>query len=282
MADLVGEKGDARKSEPPGLFDHRAAGADGSNGGAMPRANVVPLFDPPIRLVQRKGKRPRKAPDGVATNNLVFSAAQGSNADLFPAVLALYVEPGATVADVTYGQGAFWKAIPRGRYELLATDLRSGVDCRNLPYDNAAIDCVIIDPPYMHTPGGTAHVGHQNFEGYYQNNVAASEYKYHEAVLDLYFKAGREAYRVLREKGILIVKCQDEVCANKQRLTHVELVVEYQRYGFIAEDCFVLMRTNRPGVSRILVQRHARKNHSYFLVFRKKTPSQRASASRKK
>jgi hypothetical protein len=29
------------------------------------------------------------------------------------------------------------------------------------------------------------------------------------------------------------------------------------------------MRTNKPGVSRLLRQVHARKNHSYFLVFRK-------------
>jgi hypothetical protein len=32
---------------------------------------------------------------------------------------------------------------------------------------------------------------------------------------------------------------------------------------------FVVMRTNKPGISRVIKQRHARKNHSYFLVFRK-------------
>jgi hypothetical protein len=35
------------------------------------------------------------------------------------------------------------------------------------------------------------------------------------------------------------------------------------------EDLFVVMRMNKPGVSRMLRQVHARKNHSYFLVFRK-------------
>ena len=34
-------------------------------------------------------------------------------------------------------------------------------------------------------------------------------------------------------------------------------------------DLFVVVRTNKPGVSRMLRQVHARKNHSYFLVFRK-------------
>lgn len=228
------------------------------------------MADLSVGLVQRKGKKPRKAPAGVATNDLVFSAQQGSNAEMFPRVLELYVPLGSIVADVTYGKGAFWRAVPRASYDLRTTDLQSGVDCRKLPYAGSSLDCVVLDPPYMHTPGGTAHEGHQNFEGYYKNNLAASNKKYHEAVLDLYYQAGREAHRVLRDLGVLIVKCQDEVCANKQRLTHVELINEFLPYGFIIEDCFVLMRTNRPGVSRMLKQRHARKNHSYFLVFRKR------------
>jgi hypothetical protein len=41
------------------------------------------------------------------------------------------------------------------------------------------------------------------------------------------------------------------------------------RNGFIVEDLFILLRNNRPGVSRVIRQVHARKNHSYFLVFRK-------------
>ena len=131
-----------------------------------------------------------------------------------------------------------------------------------------AVDCVVFDPPYMHTPGGTAHQNHQNFERYYVNNCASNgEKKYHEAVLDLYFRGASEAYRVLRQGGIFIAKCQDEVCANRQRLTHVEIINEFANMGFVVEDLFVLVRRNKPGVSRVLKQVHARKNHSYFLVF---------------
>lgn len=211
----------------------------------------------------------RKSPDGKPTNDLVFSAYIGTNDEVFPFVLSLYVKPGSTVADVTYGKGVFWRKIPGDAYNLLHSDIQSGVDCRKLSYEDTTIDCVVFDPPYMHTPGGTAHVGHQNYEGYYKNNLANSEKKYHEAVLDLYFTAAREAWRVLREGGVYIVKCQDEVCANQQRLTHVELINELQGYGFVTEDLFVILRNGRPGVSRLLTQAHARKNHSYFLVFLK-------------
>lgn len=135
--------------------------------------------------------------------------------------------------------------------------------------------------PYMHTPGGTAHADHQNYESYYRNNSAGngSGKKYHEALLDLYFRAADEAHRVLRGGGIYIVKCGDEVCANRQRLTHVELANGLAQKGFIVEDLFVLLRNNRPGVSRVIRQVHARKNHSYFLVFRK--PGRRRLANSK-
>jgi hypothetical protein len=226
-----------------------------------------------VEFVSKKSKR--KSPDGKSTNDLVFSAHVGNNDEVFPFVLSLYVTPGSKVADVTYGKGVFWRKVPRNTYELLPTDIADGIDCRNLPYEDESIDCVVFDPPYMHTPGGTAHTNHQNYENYYKNNITSSESKYHEAVLDLYFSAAGEAWRVLKYGGIYIIKCQDEVCANRQRLTHVEIINELTINGFIAEDLFVIVRTNKPGVSRVIKQAHARKNHSYFLVFFKPKGKQR-------
>jgi hypothetical protein len=215
----------------------------------------------------------RKSPRGTSTNSLVHSCYQGRNDTLFSKVLALYVERGSKVADVTYGKGVFWQHVPTQEYQLLRTDSKYGVrgtDCRDLPYKNGSVDCVVFDPPYMHT-ARTAHVGHQRFEENYRNNTSlnGSTKKYHDAVLDLYFEASDEAHRVLRDEGIYIVKCADEVCSNEQRLTHVEIINELGTKGFITEDLFVLMRNNKPGVSRAVRQVHARKNHSYFLVFRK-------------
>mgnify|MGYP000189488071 CR=1 FL=1 len=77
----------------------------------------------------------------------------------------------------------------------------------------------------------------------------------------MYVNAGVEAYRVLKEKGILIVKCQDEVCSNKQRLTHVEIISAYESMGFYTKDMFIVVRNNKPVISRVIQQKHARKNH---------------------
>jgi hypothetical protein len=221
-------------------------------------------------------KTARRVRNGQPSNQLVFSAQQGTNDELFPGILSLYVEPGSTIADITFGKGIFWKRVDTKIYNLKKSDLSTGTDCRALPYRTNSIDCVVFDPPYMHTPGGTAHVGHQHYEKYYRNNDASHPIKkYHEAVLDLYFRTADEAHRVLRSGGKFIVKCQDEVCANRQRLSHVEIINEYANKGFICEDLFVVVRRNKPGMSRVVRQAHARKNHSYFLVFWKASASKR-------
>jgi hypothetical protein len=212
---------------------------------------------------------------GESTNDLVFSCYESANDDVFPQILSLFVAPGSKVADVTYGKGVFWRKVPEGLFDLHPTDLSTGIDCRSLPYAKESFSCVVLDPPYMHTPGGSAHQGHQNYEDYYKNNATTSGAKYHEAVLNLYLEAGKEAHRILQYEGFLIVKCQDEVCANQQRLTHVEIINGYSGMGFVCQDLFVVKSRNKPGVSRILQQRHARKNHSYFLVFRKQKGSSR-------
>lgn len=225
----------------------------------------------------------RKSPAGVATNDLVFSAKVGINADLFPEVLKLYVAPKAVVADTTYGKGAFWRNIPADTYDLRPTDLQTGVDACALPYADGTIDCVVFDPPYMHSDGGGAHLGHQHYDDFYKNDAraradmsaGAGALRGHFAVVDLYKRASVEALRVLKPQGIYIVKCQDEVYANKQRLTHVELINAYVALGFEVEDLFVLVTQRKPGVSRQLRQYHARKVHSYFVVARKPRKSMR-------
>lgn len=224
----------------------------------------------------------RKRPAGVATTDVTLSAHIGTNADVFPLVLDLHVPGGSRIADVTWGKGAFWRKVPRGRYQVLGTDLRTGVDCRALPYAAGELDCVVLDPPYMeglfrrereHLAGSGSHAA---FREHYSDGAPTAHDdggpRYHDAVLDLYLRAGAEAHRVLRNHGVFIVKCQDEVSANRQRLTHVELINAYAEAGFYCKDLFVVVRPNRPVVARLLRQEHARKNHSYFLVFVKLDP----------
>lgn len=219
----------------------------------------------------------RRTQTGETTSRVVMSAHIGNNADIFAEILRLHVPKGARVIDVTWGKGVFWQKVPQDHYSLTKADISMGVDCRKLPYPDRSFDCVVFDPPYMEglfrkSPSHMAGSGsHSAFRKAYSNGQPIEETspKWHAAVTDLYFKGGREACRVLRPNGILIVKCQDEVSANRQWLTHVEIINEYERTGFYTRDLFVVVRNNRPVITRLKKQVHARKNHSYFIVFQK-------------
>ena len=76
--------------------------------------------------------------NGAPSNDLVLSAYAAANEDVFPKILDLYVAPGSVVADVTYGNGVFWNKVEPGTYDLLTTDITTGTDCRDLPYEDGA------------------------------------------------------------------------------------------------------------------------------------------------
>jgi hypothetical protein len=222
----------------------------------------------------------KRTQGGEPTSELVVSAHVADNSDVFPGILELHVPEGALIADVTYGKGVFWRKIAMDRYKVIGSDISQEswdvsmmADCRVLPYPSSALDCVVLDPPYMegfYRKSNSQKAGsgtHRSFRSYYANGTERPEGpKWQAAVHYFYFQAGAEAHRVLRDNGVLIVKCQDAVSANRQHLTHIILVNEYEKMGFYAKDLFVVVRKNKPGVSRIKHQVHARKNHSYFLV----------------
>ncbi len=238
---------------------------------------------PKLPKIEESISTSRRVQGGDTTSDLIVSAHVGGNADVFPKILKLHVPVGSVVADVTWGKGVFWRNVPAGLYKVKGTDIATGVDCRSLPYDDSSLDCVVLDPPYMegfYRKKSTQKAGsgtHSTFREAYSNGNEVNEdkknkgtKKWHAAVTDMYFRAGAEAFRVLRQKGILIVKCQDEVSAGKQWLTHIEIINEYEAMGFYTKDLFIVVRSNKPAVSRLKRQVHARKNHSYFLVFVKK------------
>jgi hypothetical protein len=230
----------------------------------------------------------KRVQGGIATSNVTMSAYISGNAEVFPQILDLHVPVGSKVADVTFGTGVFWKSVDLSKYELISSDIATGVDCRKLPYENESLDAVVLDPPYMegllrnnknHKAGGGSHSA---FRDYYSNGneVNHDGPKWHGAVTDLYYKAGAEGFRVLKDNGVMIVKCQDEVSANRQWLTHVEIINHYEQLGFYIKDLFVVVRQNKAAIARLKKQVHARKNHSYFLVFVKIPKGKKSSSMR--
>jgi tRNA G10 N-methylase Trm11 len=190
----------------------------------------------------------------------IFTAKVGDNSDLFPDVLSIFVPDGSRILDMTFANGVFWKKVDVSKYNLTTNDLfneKASIheDFRNTSFPEKEFDAVVLDPPYMRT-NNKAGVMASNY------NNQTINLKTHAAILQLYRDGIKEARRLLKYNGILIVKCQDEVESKKQKWTHIELM---NSDGFIPEDLFVLVRNGgvliRPTHKN---QQHGRKNHSYF------------------
>ena len=201
----------------------------------------------------------------------ITTAKIGDNSDLFPDILKLYTNPGDTVIDVTYGKGVFWRKVDTSNFNFIPSDIMGGIDYNSLPYQNEFADALILDPPYMGHNGGINYAPARN----YNVDIPKFDKNYIEK---LYYGGIKEARRVLKNKGILIIKCQDDVMSGKQNLNHCQIINYCVCNGFIAEDIFILIQKNTP-IMRHDYQVHARKNHSYFVVFRKKDAQGRVSKS---
>jgi len=191
----------------------------------------------------------------------VYSAQLGSNPDLIAEAARLYVKPGMRIADVTYGRGVFWQKVDLSEMQFFASDLAmDGIDFRRLPYGDASLDVLVLDPPYMHNPG------HPQVEDRYRNAETTPGLS-HDDIVQLYRDGMAEARRVLVMGGLLWVKCQDEIESGRQRWAHLEVYEAGLQLGFQAVDLFVLVRS--AAALQVKRQLHARKNHSYLWVFRR-------------
>jgi ubiquinone/menaquinone biosynthesis C-methylase UbiE len=74
----------------------------------------------------------------------------------------------------------------------------------------------------------------------------------------------KEASRVLKNKGLLIFKCQD-FTDSKTIMTHYYVIKWALDNGFYVDDMAILVKENKVYNGN-LKQRHLRKIHTYFLV----------------
>lgn len=197
----------------------------------------------------------------------ILTAKQGDNGDLFPDVLALYAKPGQRILDMTFARGVFWRNVPDGTYDLIANDIAPDLgeyhdDFRNTRWADGEFDMVVLDPPYASRSSNKRSAIGKRY------NNALHRLDTVEQMIDFYADGMAEAHRLLKPSCILVVKCMDEVAGGKQRMNHITILERASELGFLVEDLFVLLSKGTPTM-RHPYQLHARKNHSYFLVFRK-------------
>lgn len=173
--------------------------------------------------------------------------------------------------DPTYSIGNFYKntGVDEPTYKFDIVPQVDGVeygDSRKLSLEDSSINCMMFDPPFLATTGKSLTENNDNNFINKRFGVYPSEQELHQFYID----SLKEAYRVLKDKGILIFKCQDKISSGKQYMSHCFIHDEAVKLGFYPKDMFVLLAKNRIVADwQLKNQKNARKFHSYFWVFEK-------------
>jgi len=174
--------------------------------------------------------------------------------------------------DPTYSTGRFWRGLPQPRLRFDIAPQIPGViraDARNLPVASNGVKSVMFDPPFVVAPSPRPGIIRDRFSCY--RNIPD--------LLGFYRDALAEFWRIISVGGMVTVKCQDVVSGGINYMTHAATIVIAQKIGFYCQDLFILHRPNVLWSPNMANQQHARKTHSYFLVFRKIPPTSRFRAA---
>ncbi len=206
--------------------------------------------------------------DGIPPE-IVQTVVIGTNATLMLSIEKLFFRTGMKIADVTYGQGTFWKQLDMNKCKFFPSDISGEYrsiathDCRKLPYTATSMDAVTLDPAWEKQISGA---GHEKQYHNISHGLRPPE------VIPFYQASMREAHRVLKCGGHLVVKCQDKVLSDRQ----VRWTIQIWRYavhelGMEDVERFLLV-SSRPKLNPVRYtgnKHHAVKSETCLWVFRK-------------
>ena len=196
-----------------------------------------------------------------------FDPTRTTNARLVEDLATLgYLKKEWLTLDPTYGRGRFWKLWrPKNLWMSDIDPAHDGVewgDFTNLRWATDWFDAVVFDPPYkLNGTGGS----HASDEGYAVDDKLTMRHRH-----DLIYDGIDECLRVLKQGGIFIMKCQDQVSSGKVRWQTIKFAL-YTEGGIayraeLIDMLFVCGGIPQPPGRR---QVHARRNYSTALIFAK-------------
>lgn len=191
--------------------------------------------------------------------------------ELLKAILDIHIGTETFDLDPMYFKGNFYRSIPRPKwyYDINEDVIGSETDLLKPNYgdatnlhwfDDNVMNSIILDPPFMFGVHGKT-------KEYYSSTTHGILKDFKE-LKELYQGILKEAYRLLKKNGTLVFKCQD-FTDSKSTMTHCLVWQWATEIGFYAKDLAILYLPKGKVYNPNLKQRHLRKVHSYFWVFKK-------------
>jgi hypothetical protein len=183
--------------------------------------------------------------------------------------------------DPTYSIGNFYGKfkdgdetfeIPQPKYKFDVDPQVEGVEKLDpwgkWPLEDESVNSILFDPPFVIGPRDCASM----FNGKKDSNIIGKRFSSYYPVAELlssYKHHLEEAYRVLKDDGIIVFKCQDTTTGGKELRSSGWVWLCASALGFEVLDKFVLVTKQRLISGKVKKQQHARKYDSYFYVLKK-------------
>lgn len=221
------------------------------------------------RLVSSMATALTTRPPKLGEYNPLPSVWQGEDADLLEKLLRFY--PRRTpqrILDATVNGGRFWRG---SRRKIIGLDIDSShrptvvADNTCTPFRDGLFDVVVYDPPHIPNQGRDHQKDFNVRFGLGGRSPKEMGYSFSHTFPPFV----QEAHRVLKPEGILLCKITDYIHHHRYQWAHVELVQAAKGAGFRACDCIIKVRKGPIIDPRWKVAHHSRRQHCYWLVFRK-------------
>lgn len=193
----------------------------------------------------------------------------GEDAELLERLLDFYPRKRPRkILDTTVNGSRFWRGSkrpvvgmdidPRHHPNLVA-------DNSAMPFGDNSFDVLVYDPPHIPNQGKD---NKKDF-GKRFGLVLRSSKENHYTFTHTFPPFVREAYRVLKDEGILLCKITDYVHHHRYQWAHIELINAAREAGFMPCDCIVKIRKGPIIDPKWKKAHHTRRQHCYWIVFRK-------------
>lgn len=193
----------------------------------------------------------------------------GDDAELLERMLCFYPKKETKrILDATINKGRFWRG---SRRKIVGMDINPAynpdilADHADMPCDDGSFDVVVYDPPHIPNQGNDRSKDFQDRFGLIVKAPAENGYN----LTHTFRPFLKEAYRVLRKDGVLFCKIADYVHGHRYQWAHIEVVNAAAEIGFTPCDCIIKVRKGPITDPRWKKAHHARRQHCYWLVFRK-------------
>jgi SAM-dependent methyltransferase len=193
----------------------------------------------------------------------------GEDAELLESLLGFYPRTRPKrILDATVNGGRFWRGSTRAVIGMdIQRDHRPTVvgDNTQMPFRKGSFDVVVYDPPHIPNQGKDKSKDFNVRFGLVLKSSKENGYTF----THTYPPFLREAYDVLKDEGVLLCKIADYIHDHQYQWAHVDFIQAARQAGFVPCDCIIKVRKGPIIDPKWKVAHHSRRQHCYWLIFRK-------------